>query len=468
MSDLKKTVVINIVGLSPRLIGKHTPFIESWSKTKTTQSVKPVIPAVTCTAQTTYLTGKYPNEHGIVANGWYFKDEAEVKLWRQSNRLVQSEKIWETAKKHDSSFTCANLFWWYNMYSSVEYSVTPRPMYPADGRKIPDVYTHPMELRDELQDALGQFPLFKFWGPATSIEVSQWIGESAKFVETKYDPTLSLIYIPHLDYNCQRHGPNHKSVEKDLQDVDDLCKDLITFYEAKGAKIVLLSGYGITEVDRPIHINRILRKADMISYRMENGREMIDPGASDAFAMADHQIAHIYVKDKANIPNVKALLSEVKGIVEILDEDSKADKHLDHDRSGDLIAIADAKSWFTYYYWLDDQMAPDYARTVDIHRKPGYDPVEMFLNPKIMFPKLKIAGKLIRKILGFRTLMDVIPLDASLIKGSHGHLPADKQDWPIYITEGLDSDTDYIEAHQVYEKLCACMGINMKQSDKPT
>lgn len=460
MSNLHKTVVLNIVGLCPRLIGTHTPFLKSWSQKKTMASVKPVIPAVTCTAQTTYLTGKYPNEHGIVANGWYFEEEAEVKLWRQSNRLVQSEKIWEAAKKADPTFTCANLFWWYNMYSSVEYSVTPRPMYPADGRKIPDVYTYPMELRDELQEKLGQFPLFKFWGPATSIEVSQWIAESAKYVESQYDPRLTLIYIPHLDYNCQRHGPNHTSVETDLQDIDTLCKDLITFYESKGANVVLVSEYGITEVDTPIHINRILREANMIDYRMEKGREMIDHGASRAFAMADHQIAHVYVKEKEDIPIIKALLEKEGNIDQILDADEKASYKLDHKRSGDLIAIAKPNAWFTYYYWLDDTKAPDYARTVDIHRKPGYDPVEMFLNPKILFPKLKIAGKLIKKILGFRTLMDVIPLDATLIKGSHGHLPLDKLDWPVCISENEKTDNDYLEAHEVYDQICASLGMH--------
>jgi predicted AlkP superfamily pyrophosphatase or phosphodiesterase len=165
-----RTVVINVVGLTPNLIGSHTPRIQQWAENAAMASVTPTLPAVTCTMQATYLTGKSPSDHGIVGNGWYFREECEVKFWRQSNRLVQAPKIWELAKEQDATFTCANLFWWYNMYSTVDYAVTPRPMYPADGRKLPDIHTHPAELRGSLQSELGQFPLFKFWGPATTIE----------------------------------------------------------------------------------------------------------------------------------------------------------------------------------------------------------------------------------------------------------------------------------------------------------
>ncbi|PHN02263.1 alkaline phosphatase family protein [Flavilitoribacter nigricans] len=452
MPTANKTVVLNIVGLTSRLIGERTPFLRNWVQQKQLRTIDPVIPAVTCTAQSTYLTGKYPGEHGIVANGWYFEEEAEVKLWRQSNRLVQSEKIWEAMRRKNPEFTCANLFWWYNMYSTVDFSVTPRPMYPSDGRKIPDVYTFPSELRDELQEELGQFPLFKFWGPATSIEVSQWIAHSAMRVEEKHDPTLTLIYLPHLDYNAQRHGPDHPSVDQDLREIDAVSKELIEFYEARGAEVIVLSEYGITAVDQPVHINRVLREAGHIAVREELGLEVFDAGASSAFAMADHQIAHVYVKDKADLPRVRALLETVPGIGKILDEAGKAEHHLDHPRAGDLVLLAKPRAWFTYYYWLDDRKAPDYSRTVDIHRKPGYDPVEMHFNPALRFPKAYAAGKVILRKLGFRALMDVIPLDADLIKGSHGLRPADRLDWPVLVaSSGSGPEGDSLAAHQVYE-----------------
>ncbi|MBD2440510.1 alkaline phosphatase family protein [Nostoc sp. FACHB-110] len=432
---MQKTVILNVVGLTPNLIGQHTPFLSRWTSTGKAVPIEPVLPAVTCTAQATYLTGKTPDEHGIVANGWYFRDECEAKFWRQSNKLVQSPKIWDIAKQLDPSFTCANLFWWYNMYSSVDYAVTPRPMYPADGRKLPDIYTQPENLRSQLQSQLGQFPLFNFWGPNTSILSTQWIADSAKFVEEQNNPTLTLIYLPHLDYCLQKLGPNPDKVAKDLQEIDAVCSDLIQYYENRGAQVIVLSEYGITSVSKSIHLNRILREHGLLTVREELGRELLDAGASKAFAVADHQLAHVYVNDPFYIPKVRSLLEETAGVAYVLDESEKPAYHLNHSRSGELVAISQPDAWFTYYYWLDDSRAPDFATTVDIHRKPGYDPVELFIDPKIKFPKLKIGAKLLAKKLGLRYLMDVIPLDASLVKGSHGCLPPSPSEGPLLISQ---------------------------------
>ena len=258
---MQKTVVINIVGLTPSLIGPYTPRLGMFAKSRRIASVHPSIPAVTCTVQSTYLTGKDPDEHGIVANGWYFRDECEIKFWKQSNKLVTAEKIWETAKKLDPTFTCANICWWYNMYSTADFTVTPRPMYPADGRKIPDCYTHPLDLRDKLQRVLGTFPLFKFWGPATSIESTRWIAEAAIQIDRWHDPTLTLIYLPHLDYGLQRFGPDPEKVKADLREVDGVFGQLVDYYTRGGAKIIVLSEYGIVPVSRPVHLNRELRGA---------------------------------------------------------------------------------------------------------------------------------------------------------------------------------------------------------------
>ena len=186
---MKKTVVLNIVGLTSKLIGPYTPFLKKWIARGKVSKIKPLLPAVTSSVQSTYLTGKWPETHGIVGNGWYFKDLCEIKFWHQSNTLVTAPKIWDIAKNIDPSFTCANMFWWYNMYSTVDYSVTPRPIYTSFGTKIPDCYTFPTNLRDELQTMLGRFPLFDFWGPTTSIESSKWIGEASKIVEKKFIPT---------------------------------------------------------------------------------------------------------------------------------------------------------------------------------------------------------------------------------------------------------------------------------------
>ncbi|PHJ57494.1 phosphodiesterase [Nostoc linckia z18] len=456
---MKKTVVLNVVGLTPSLLGKNTPFLSTWAAKGQVVPIKPVLPAVTCSVQATYLTGKLPNEHGIVANGWYFRDECEVKFWRQSNKLVQAPKVWEIAKSIDSNFTCANLFWWYNMYSSVDYAITPRPMYPADGRKLPDIYTHPSDVRSPIQSDLGQFPLFDFWGPKTSINSSQWIANSAKWIEERYSPTLSLVYLPHLDYCLQKFGHDEKRIQKDLLEIDGVCKELIEYYQARNTQVIILSEYGITPVNQAVHLNRILRENNLIAVREELGRELLDFGASIAFAVADHQIAHVYVNDHAYIPKVRSLLEATQGVAQVLDEQGKQAYHLNHPRSGELVAIAAPNTWFTYYYWLDDNKAPDFARTVDIHRKPGYDPVELFLNPQIKFPQGKIALKLLQKQLGFRYLMDVIPLDASIVRGSHGHITTSTNEGPLFITHQTHLvDSDIIEPTDVCSLILKHLG----------
>ncbi|URD47908.1 alkaline phosphatase family protein [Chroococcidiopsis sp. CCNUC1] len=448
---MKKTVVLNVVGLTPNLLGQHTPFLSNWAARGRVVPVKSMLPAVTCSVQATYLTGKYPNEHGIVGNGWYFRDEGEIKFWRQSNKLIQAPKIWEVARSHDPTFTCANLFWWYNMYSTVDYAVTPRPMYPADGRKIPDIYTQPANLRSQLQTELGQFPLFNFWGPNTSIASTQWIANSAKWVEDRYSPTLSLVYLPHLDYCLQKYGADASLVAKDLQEIDTVCRDLIQFYEARNTQVIVVSEYGITSVSQPVHLNRILRENGLLAVREELGRELLDAGASIAFAVADHQIAHVYVNDPAYIPKVRDILEATEGVERVLDEADKSAYHLDHPRSGELIAIANSKAWFTYYYWLDDSCAPDFAKTVDIHRKPGYDPVEMFLDPQLKFPRAKLGLTLLKKQLGFRYLMNVIPLDGSLVGGCHG-MHTGLSEGPLLITQKPDllEDREVLEPTEVF------------------
>jgi predicted AlkP superfamily pyrophosphatase or phosphodiesterase len=441
---MRKTVVINVVGLTKRLIGEHTPFIKSFLEKGRTSYIEPILPAVTCAVQSTYVTGKWPAEHGIVGNGWYFKDECEVKFWRQSNKLVQQPKLWDDLKEKHPNFTCANHFWWYNMYSNVDYSITPRPNYLADGRKIPDVYSYPAKLRDEMQDALGTFPLFEFWGPKTTINSSKWIADAALLTDKKHNPDLTLIYLPHLDYNLQRYGLDFSIISKDLSEIDEVVKDLVNHYEALDARIILLSEYGITNVNRPIHLNRILRREGYIAIREERGLELLDAGESDAFAVADHQIAHIYCKNSSTIGKLVKLLQSVEGVEKVLFSEDLKKYHINHERCGDIVVVADKDSWFTYYFWLDDAKAPDYARMVDIHKKPGYDPVEMLTDPKDKLVMAKVVGKLLKKKLGFRTVMNIIPIDATLIKGSHGRLTEDKEDYPIFISNRVSSENENV------------------------
>ena len=426
---MKKTVVIDVVGLSLSLIGEQMPFLKNYTLSKNLSTIEPMLPAVTTAVQSTYITGKWPSDHGIVGNGWYDREDCEIKFWKQSNKLVHAEKIWEKAKKLDPAFTCAKMFWWYNMYSSADFAVTPRPNYLADGRKLPDCYSHPAELRDKLQKELGQFPLFQFWGPGANIKSTQWIADASILTDKWHDPTLSLIYLPHLDYCLQKFGPDISKISKELNAIDEVIAQLVNYFEKRNAHIIILSEYGITPVNNPVHLNRLFRKNDLLQIRVERGLELLDPGASKAFVVADHQVAHVYINDPSVTNKVKNILEKVPGIELILDKNAQKEYHIDHERSGDLVVMADAQSWFTYYFWLDDAVAPDYARAVDIHKKPGYDPVEMF-----MTSKLRAGYKLLRKKVGLRYVMDVIPLDATLIKGSHGRVGNPAEFHPVIIT----------------------------------
>jgi predicted AlkP superfamily pyrophosphatase or phosphodiesterase len=438
---MNRTAVINIVGLTEGLLGPAMPEISRFVREGKKARVQSAFPSVTCTAQSNYVTGQPPARHGIVANGWYNREQAEVQFWKQSNALVAGPKIWDELRAANPGFTCAKLFWWFNMYSTADYSITPRPAYPADGRKVFDIYTGPGTLRPEIKRDLGEFPFPTFWGPAAGVQTpqgspdaaSRWIAESAKWIERRYSPTLNLIYLPHLDYNLQRYGPSLPAILPDLAQIDAIVGDLISFFRSRGVGIVLLSEYGLTPVDTPIHLNRLFRQKGWITVREELGLELLDCGASKVFAVADHQVAHVYLNDPSLTGAARDLLQTQPGIESVLGPAEKAAVGLDHPRAGDFVAVAAERAWFTYYYWMDDAVAPDFARCIDIHRKPGYDPVELFLDPKISFVKLKILRRLLQKRLGFRMLMDVIPLDASLVKGSHGRRVTTPSDQPLIV-----------------------------------
>jgi predicted AlkP superfamily pyrophosphatase or phosphodiesterase len=393
-----------------------------------------------------------------VANGWFDRTLAEHHFWKQSNHLVTGEKLWETARRARPGFTCAKLFWWYNMYSSADWSITPRPMYLADGRKVFDVTSHPLSIRDAIRGDLGPFPFPAFWGPAAGIASSAWIARSAEWIEERHRPDLSLVYLPHLDYDLQRFGPDDPRAATAAGQIDAVVGGLLDFFAARGVRVLLLSEYGITRVRRAIPLNRVLRGEGWLTLKDELGRELLDGGASRAFALTDHQVAHVYVRDPALRPAVRARLEATPGVARVLGDEELRAAGLNHPRSGDLVAFSDEDAWFSYYHWEDDRRAPDFARCVDIHRKYGYDPVELFLDPALPAPRLTVAAKLLRRKLGFRGLLDVIPLDASLVGGSHGTCPADSADWPVLIGAGGAAGDSPLAATEVHPRLLAACG----------
>nr|WP_246496961.1 nucleotide pyrophosphatase/phosphodiesterase family protein [Sphaerisporangium rubeum] len=420
-----------------------------------------VLPAVTCSVQSTFLTGETPAGHGIVGNGWYFRDLGEVLLWRQHNALVGGDKLWDAVRRLDPGYTVANICWWYAMGADVDWTVTPRPIYYADGRKEPDCYTDPPELHDELTAALGPFPLFTYWGPTAAMPSSRWICRAAEQIMATHNPDLTLVYVPHLDYDLQRFGPSRSEADTAAAELDEVLAPLLDAAAARGATVVVLSEYGITDVSRPVGINRALRAEGLLKVYRQDGMEYLDPWTSRAFAVADHQIAHVYVRDPGDIPAVAKLCAALPGVAEVLDEEGKAANGLDHPRSGELVLVADPDAWFTYYYWLDDAAAPDFARLVEIHRKPGYDPAELFFDPAApLAAKRRAATALARKKLGMRYMMSVVGLDAGAhaVRGSHGRLPADPADAPVLLCSDPSAARPEFAATDVKDFLLSLTG----------
>jgi predicted AlkP superfamily pyrophosphatase or phosphodiesterase len=451
-------VLIDAVGLTPRALA-HMPRLRKLADDGFQARLDPVLPAVTCSVQSSILTGLTPTDHGIVGNGWYFRDLGEVFLWRQHNKLVQGEKVWETARRSKPDFRVANVCWWYAMGATTDLTVTPRPIYHADGRKSPDCYTDPPELHDRLTGPLGEFPLFTYWGPTASITSSKWIAAAAGKLLREEQLDLLMVYLPHLDYDHQRFGPGAPESAEAARALDTVVGELVDVARGRGDTVVVLSEYGITDARRPVDVNRALRRAGLLNVYTQAGMEYLDPWTSRAFAVADHQVAHVYVGDPADVPAAREALAGLPGIDLVLEGDDRLAAGLGHERAGELVLVADPEAWFTYYYWLDDARAPDFAKQVEIHRKPGYDPAELFMDPEDRLVKARAGAALVRKKIGMRYVMSVVPLDPSPVKGTHGRLPAEAADAPVLLCSDGSVARDRIAATEVRDLLLELAGV---------
>jgi len=455
-------ILLNAVGLTPRLL-PLAPRLAALARAGWMRPLREVVPAVTCTAQATLLTGAQPDRHGIVANGWLFRDTMEVRFWQQSNRLLQAEPVYQTARSRararGRTFRCAKLFWWFNQGAPVDISVTPKPYYAADGNKAFGIHGTPLGLTDRLQGKLGPFPFASFWGPRAGLPCTQWIARCAAEIVKSEHPDLTLVYLPHLDYEPQRHGPAGCDMKRLVGELDDACVPLLDAARASGARVWVVSEYRHVSVNRTVWINRALRQAGLLAVRPGPFGEILDLFESRAFAVCDHQIAHVYVPAADDRARVLEVLKELDGVARVLAGEERQELHLAHERSGELIALARPDSWFAYPFWLDDRQSPDYARTVDIHRKPGYDPCELFLDPKLFWPVGRVLRRLAQKKLGFRTLFDVIPLDASLVRGSHGLVATDPQERPLLLGDGPAPSETELEMTSVRDRLLAALDL---------
>lgn len=443
---MQPLVLLNCVGLTPRHLGPHTPNLSRLAREGFAKPLAPALPAVTTTAQVSMLTGVDPEQHGIVANGWYFRDLNEILLWRQSEKLVQAPHVWE-----GRPWKVLKHFWWYAMNTGTAAMVTPRPVYHHDGSKSPDFYAWPPDLRETLLEKHETFPLFNFWGPTAGPQSTRWIAQSFITAWDHQKPDLGLCYLPHLDYDLQRYGPEGAHLAGNLAEIDACAGRIIDHVQARGAQVMVVSEYGIAPVQDAAFPNRALREAGMLSVSTNAAGELIDPGMSKAFAVCDHQLAHVYVKDPRDLAKVRDCLSSLRGVERVYSDKERAELGLNHPRSGELIITAKQGWWFAYDYWLQDALKPDFAQAVEIHKKPGYDPRELFFDPN--GGKLRAAKALLRKKLGLRYVLAPCPLDARLVKGSHGLAPLLPEDGPILIASSRALEAVNAHHHRDVAKL---------------
>jgi Type I phosphodiesterase / nucleotide pyrophosphatase len=395
-------IFLSVPGLRPQDLDQM-PRLSRLMAAGSRASLTPSFPCATWPTQATMLTGKTPNEHGVIGNGFYWRDTCEVEMWTAWNDKIMAPQIWDLLHERDPTIQSAVWFPMLSKGAGADYICMPKPVHNPDGSESLWCYTKPTELYGDLRDAHGHFPLKHFWGPLANIKSTAWIADSAVTAAKRFKPNFFYLYLPHLDYAAQKTGPDSEAASQAVRDLDELIGKLADeMQSAYDSQLVWLvaSEYVITPVDHVTYPNRVLREAGLLTVRTEDDGEHLDYANSDAWALADHQFSHVFVKDaKADvIANVVELFEGVEGIDEVLAGSERDKYHISHERAGDVILISSSNSWQAYYWWLDDANAPGFARTVDIHQKPGYDPVELYFD---------MATK-------------SIPLDATLVKGSHG------------------------------------------------
>ena len=405
---------------------ERMPFLKSVASAGAARPLQPSFPCVTCPVQISLSTGTNSQQHGVIANGFYWRDKHEVEMWTAWNEVIQSPRIWDRLTEHDKSLTSAVWFPLLTKGTTSEYACTFAPIHNPDGTESLWCYTKPTELYGDLRDTFGHFPLKHFWGPLANVNSTKWIVDSAVHAEKEFAPKFWFIYLPHLDYAAQKFGPDSPEAEQACVDLDNELKRLADGFAAAGMDDVLwlfAGEYVISPVDSVSYPNRTLREAGLLTVNETDEGELIDFENTPAWVMADHQLGHVYVKDAADIDRVADVLRQDPLVERVLKGSERAEYNLDHERAGDLVIISKPNAWFAYYYWQDDAKAPSFARTIDIHRKPGYDPCEMYIN----MPEMQT------------------PLDATIVKGSHGY-PAES---PEFDTVLVCSDADFAQVEKL-------------------
>ena len=442
----KHVIVLDIVGLSPEHLAMEDvlPNITGLLNNGFKAPLRPSFPGVTCSVQSSVATGSYPEDHGIIANGLFLKDEFRIAFWEQASSLVQKKRIWDIVKERKPELKTALLFWQNSLYANSDIVITPRPLHTEKGL-VQWCYSKPVGYYEEIVNATEPFDLKHYWGPMASFKSSEWITNAAAYTLKKHKPDLMFVYLPHMDYSLQRVGLELQNLRQELKNVDNLVGNIIKTIEDNGMRddttIIGLSEYPFHEVSSSLSPNIILRDNGFLSVREIGGKEYLDYEHSRAFAMVDHQIAHIYVNNSEDIEKVRNLFLGTEGIKFVFGEGEKREHHIASSRSGDLIIVSDEDKWLNYYYWNDVDLAPDFAFTVDIHNKPGYDPLELFFDPSTK----------------------TIPLDTTLIKGSHGFPSTEGGKMAsFFMSEGNDEldKKDIIETVDIAPLVLSLLGID--------
>ncbi len=395
----------------------------------------PSFPCLTCPVQANMLTGVLPSQHGIVANGFFWRERKQVEMWTSPYECFERPLLWQHLRRASPPRTSAVWFALHTKGADADLVCTPAPIHHPDGRETSWCYTQPSTLYEQLREQFGDFPLHHYWGPLAGAKASEWIVRSAVYAAEKSRPQFFYIYLPLLDYEAQRTGPESAEAQESVREADKLIAELASGMQAvydEDLLWIIAGEYVITPVGSVGFPNRVLREEGYLRVYAGDDGEYIDWDRSRAFALADHQIAHVFVLDgeEATVAEVAEIFRSQPDVDRLLRREQLAQWGLDHPRSGDIVLIAQPTSWFAYYWWMDDANAPSFTRGVDIHRKPGYDPVELFWDPNA-------RG---------------IPLDPTLVKGSHG-VPAEAP-WqrtvllisrPTFLPEKPLADTDVFQ-----------------------
>lgn len=393
---MKKLLVIQVAGLG------HAFALRNGVETlagMTLQSMQSGFPAVTCTAQATLRTGLSVAGHGMVANGFFDEAFCKPRFWEQSAKLVSGSRIWDDFRARGG--TVGLFFIQQSLGESVDCVLSPAPIHTHGGGLIMGCYAQPPMLEGAFQRAAGRpFKLHHYWGPLASVKASTWIADAlAGFLGDAHAPDLIFSYLPGLDYDLQRFGPDHPKSRRALQVTQRDLEKLVAAAQKQGYDVVVFGDYAITPVTRaPVYLNRALRDAGFMQVRMLKGMAYPDFYASRAFAVVDHQVALIHCPDPAAHEAVRSCLQALPGVAEVWAATERAAHQVDHPRGGDLMAVAEAGTWFAYPWWHGNAEAPDYACHVDIHNKPGFDPCELFFGRNPFH----------------------VSMDAARIKGTHG------------------------------------------------